>query len=114
MTCLQPTSKEEYEKRYLDNHQISGHGIEGVTNHFPCPFCAHPDWHVVTVLDFAIPEEPGNYSTEPIRCECCERSARYISVRYPDHSITMSIEQADGPPAPEWVPFPVRRDVDES
>jgi predicted RNA-binding Zn-ribbon protein involved in translation (DUF1610 family) len=103
----EPASKEEYEQLYLENYQVTGRGIEGVTNHFPCPFCAAPDWHVVRVIDFG--ESAG-----PFHCEACGRAARIVVTR--DGAIAlagagvtaMTIRQTAGPDAPEWVP--IRRD----
>lgn len=55
-----PQSLDEYNHRYSQNFRVTGFGLD-VTNHFPCPFCAAPDWYVVKLLDFGPPPEPGRY-----------------------------------------------------
>jgi hypothetical protein len=94
----EPATVEEYAERYHASWRVSGYGIEGVTNHFPCPFCAAPDWLVVRVIDF-------EQTTDPIECSECGRSARHVFDRG-DGGVLMSVVQTDGPDPPEWVPIP--------
>lgn len=106
MNCTEPVSRQEYELRYMDNYKITGFGLDGTTNHFPCPFCAHPEWKVVRVIDFGVPEKPGVYHSDPYECECCGRAARYVTTREAGGALTTRVEQTAGPDAPEWVPIP--------
>lgn len=93
-----PQTKEEYELRYNAAWEVSGYGIESVTNHFPCPFCAAKDWHVVRLIDF------GD-TTEPIPCEECGRSARFLVAR-DRGAVHMGLVQTAGADPPSWVPIP--------
>lgn len=100
----EPATKEEYERRYMENYRVEGYGIEGVTNHFPCPFCAAPDWHVVRIIDFGVPPGEGTYHSKPIECQACGRSARYASQRT-GGGVTMGMVQTAGPDPAPWVPI---------
>lgn len=100
----EPTTREEYEARYLENYQVTGYGVEGVTNHFPCPFCAAPDWYVVRVVDFGEP-------TDPIDCKACGRAARFW-VNREGGTTTMGMFQTAGDDPPTWVLVPREPDAD--
>ena len=91
----EPTSMEELAKRQTENYKVSGYGVEGVTNSFPCPFCGAPDWYVVKVLDFG--------QTSPsIKCEECGRSAKYI-VSVEGGGKAIQVVQTGGPAQPDWM-----------
>lgn len=90
-------SKDEYEAAYMRNLRLTGYGIE-VTHHFPCPFCAMPNWYVVKLIDFA-------QSTDSIECRNCERSARFIYRSFRDGS-SISLVQTGGPKPPAWLDPP--------
>jgi hypothetical protein len=110
----EPRTQQEYETRYFRNLRITGFGIHGVTNHFPCPFCGAADWYSVRVIDFGPPAEPGRYTDDPHVCEECRRSARHVIVREDDGTIVMSMEQIDGADPPPWVPIHRGRLEEES
>jgi hypothetical protein len=95
MEVKPPTSIDEYNKRFMANMEVSGQGIEGVTQHMPCPFCAAKDWLVVRVIDFGAEHE-----------ETCDECGRTAKITFTDdgRSRTMSTVQTGGPDQPEWLP----------
>lgn len=96
-----PTTREEYEARFFRHAGTEGFGVEGVTQHFPCPFCAAADWYVVKLLEF------GQDSPE-LTCEECGRSGRLLFVRDATGA-SMEMVQTGGDDPPEWLDPPPRR-----
>jgi hypothetical protein len=98
-----PETKQDYERAYMANHEITGFGIEGTTNHFPCPVCCMPDWYVVRVVDFGVPlEVRGAYVTDELPCDCCGRVFRFVGTRDAS-STTMRLEMVSGDPVPDYL-----------
>jgi hypothetical protein len=96
-----PTNMQEFEALYLTNHQITGYGLDGVTQHFPCPFCAAPEWYVVPLSDF-------NQDSPNLKCDDCGRSAQYQFARA-DGGAAMEIVQTGGDDPPDFLkPWPRR------
>lgn len=90
----EPTSREEYERRYNWALRMSGGGLNTITHH-PCPFCGEPDWAVVPMFF------PGPRVEET--CPACHRSGGFVTTR--DGQVTVvELVQTAGPRAPEWVP----------
>lgn len=89
-----PTSLDEYHRRFKANTEVSGYGIEGVTQHIPCPFCAAKDWLVVRILDFQQDHEAT--------CGECGRTAK-ITLTRNGGSTMMSVAQTGGPDQPDWL-----------
>jgi len=102
---LSPTNAAEYALRFFRNQQQSGYGIEGVTMHFPCPWCAARDFQVVRVID------AHEAMTVPMTCAECGRSGRWAHiVDEPGRTVTEFV-QTGGDDAPDWlVPAPRRED----
>ncbi len=99
----QPTSMEEYVARFGRNQATTGYGIEGVTQHCPCPFCAAADWLVFRVLDTKEALRKG------ATCRECGRSARaHYRVDLPGH-VEFEMVQTGGPDQPEWLQPKMRR-----
>lgn len=97
-----PQTKADYERAYMANYEVTGYGPE-VTNHFPCPVCAKPDWYVVKLVDFGLPlEARGQYKGEDLPCDCCGRVFRFIMSR-DDNSTSMHMEMVSGDPVPEYL-----------
>lgn len=96
-----PENFETYNALMCQRATVSGFGIDGVTQHFPCPFCAAEDWLVVKLIDFAQDHEET--------CSACGRSARLVYSKTPDSS-SMQVVQTGGDDPPEWlVPAPPRQ-----
>lgn len=96
-----PNTVEEYNHRYHENFRIEGYGIEGVTNHFPCPFCAAADWYICRIIDFS--------QTSPkLTCSECGRTAQLL---YKKDWQSSSIEcvQTAGDDQPSWLNPQMRR-----
>jgi hypothetical protein len=103
-----PASAKEYAEIYMANLEMTGFGIEGLTEHFPCPFCAARDWYIVRLIAFQT-------STDPIECEACGRSARFIFNEdaggpMQGGSKTMRLVQTGGPDPPHWLDPPPPRE----
>lgn len=92
----EPTSASEYEQRYKANTRISGFGVDVVT-HFPCPFCAAPDFMAAPILGLTAALAKGG------SCAECGRSAR-AKVEETENQTTVSLFQTGGPPASPWIP----------
>ncbi len=99
-----PQSREDYEVRFKAHYRSRGSG-EDTTISFPCPFCAAASWFEAPVVEF-------NYSTSPIYCTECGRSARfeYSEDEYGIQRLELIHVAGDTPP--EWLPD-VRSDVPE-
>lgn len=96
-----PQSLDEYNHRYSQNFRVTGFGLD-VTNHFPCPFCAAPDWYVVRLLDF------GRDSPN-LTCRHCGRSGQLQYAELVGGGSHMRFVQTGGDDAPEWLtPAPQR------
>lgn len=91
-------TKEAYEAAYKANTRLSGSGLD-TTVHYPCPFCAAPDWAATRILDME------KVLQEPHECAACGRTARLlIRRRAPITAITFQLVQVSGPdPAPYLV-----------
>lgn len=99
----QPTTREEYDRRFAENSRLEGFGIGNVTQHMPCPFCAAPDFMVHKILDVEAVMSKGAVCTE------CGRGLRAIFHRTPE-SVSFELVQTVGEDAPSYLP-PIRRDT---
>jgi hypothetical protein len=91
-----PATREEYEKRFQQNHRVTGFGID-TTVTFPCPFCAAPGWMTSRVLDV---EEKIAANRE---CTECKRGSKGIVTRTAN-SMTTEFVQTSGPDHPDYLP----------
>jgi hypothetical protein len=91
----EPKTREEYDTAYRANTKVSGFGL-GTSVHYPCPFCAAPDWVVTRILDME------QTFQRPHACSTCSRAARLVIKRpAPADAITFHLVQTAGPdPAP--------------
>jgi hypothetical protein len=96
-----PESFEEYNALYLKNTEITGFGFD-VTQHFPCPCCAAPDWLVVRLLDF----QQDHIAT----CRVCKRTVQLQYDSTPGGSEMRAI-QTGGDDLPGWFPTIIPRGV---
>ncbi len=94
----QPTTQDEYSKRYAENTKTSGTGIYGVRCHVPCPFCAAPDFMVHAILEVEDAYAKG------ATCKECGRSMHAI-VTKSDSATRMAFVQTGGDDPPPWVPI---------
>lgn len=102
-------SMEELNTRTLANAKTSGFGIEGVTQHFPCPFCAEADSIVVRIIDMA---DSAELASEP--CSNCERSWKVVIAREGGGAAaggetSFEMVQTGGPDQPAWFDPKMRR-----
>jgi hypothetical protein len=97
----QPTSYDEYIERFHSNQRITGYGLATKT-HYPCPFCAAPDWMVAWILETDTAIEKG------ATCNECGRSAKAI-VKQTKGGVTFEFVQTGGDDRPEWLPGEIRR-----
>lgn len=101
MADSDPNNLKEYEAKFRENASVRGYGME-VTQHFPCPFCANPDWLVMPIIEF--PPE----SERDITCEACGRTARMLSSRTGE-GMKMELVQTGGEDPPAWLEPAPRR-----
>ena len=99
-----PQNRDEYLKRFMENQRLTGFGA-GVKTHFPCPFCAAPEWLVMPVTD--------GLNDYPIMgagaaCKECGRSAKFIINRTPS-SVSAECVQTGGDDPPAWLEPKIRR-----
>jgi hypothetical protein len=91
-------TKDEYEKRYSESYRVEGFGIDGMTVHSPCPFCAAPDFHVYTLL-----EMQAVTSKETI-CKECGRGFCMTYTQDGD-TTTARLLQTCGDDPPPYIPI---------
>jgi len=103
---MQPTNMDEYNQRFKDNMKIEGFGLD-VTQVFPCPFCAAPDWMTTKIIE--VEQEMQKEHT----CSECGRSAKSIVVR-DDSGIRFNIVQTGGDDQPDWFEPKMQRIANES
>lgn len=99
-----PKDFAEYQKLVWANQKITGFGAD-VKTHFPCPFCAAPEWLVQPITD-GIDDYP--IMKAGATCQNCGRSAKFIFKR--GHgSLEFELVQSGGPAAPDWLEPKIRR-----
>ena len=92
-----PQTKEEFERLFHQNQNITGFGIE-TTMHMPCPFCAAADWNVFRVID------SQEALAKRSHCSTCKRTVQGNIVRTPNEvSFGMTLVEGDDPPS--WSPM---------
>lgn len=101
-----PATVAEYNERFQTNQRVSGHGIDGVTMHIPCPWCAAPGFAEWLVID------SERAMQESTTCTECGRTGHTIfHVNEPGRK-EFEFVQTDGPDAPDWLkPAPRRLDA---
>lgn len=99
---IAPTSVEEYRRRFYKNYKIEGYGIGSVHCHYPCPFCAAPEFMVAEILETDKALERGG------TCSECGRSARAIMSRT-QGSVSFEMVQTGGDDPPDWLTPKMRR-----
>lgn len=99
----EPATRDEYLARFAANQKVSGFGAE-TTQHFPCPFCAAPDWLVSRIL------EVETKIQQDTRCAECGRSAKALVQKDLVHGGTrIELVQISGPDAVPLFDPPIRR-----
>lgn len=96
-----PTTHEEYLARTHANTKITGYGME-VRSHYPCPFCAAPNWAEHLLM------EMKEVMSKPHICSECGRSAKLIFTEAPG-STSFEMVQTGGPPPPAYFTHNMRR-----
>lgn len=89
-------TQEEYEKRFHENAQVTGEGLE-TTMHMPCPFCAAADFLVHHIIDTENAYEGGAV------CGECGRGAKAIFTRS-EGNTTFEFVQTMGDDPPDFLP----------
>jgi hypothetical protein len=97
-----PTSKEEYEARFMANQEVVGFGPD-VATIMPCPFCAAPLWLKLRIMDF---EQKA--LQEGATCLECGRSAKGLVTHPQGGGVSVEMVQTGGDDPPPWIP-PIRR-----
>lgn len=97
-----PNSVSEYNRRFALNHKIDGFGLIGVEQHYPCPFCAAPDFIVSKILETEIKLAEG------ATCRECKRGAKALFDRSLG-GVRFEIVQTEGPEQPAWLEPKMRR-----
>lgn len=97
----QPTSVAEYTAAYHDNTRITGTGLD-TTTHFPCPFCAAPDFMSAKILDTQSAMEQDS------TCTVCGRSGKSIFTNSPGQT-SFEFVQTGGDDLPDWFIPKMRR-----
>jgi hypothetical protein len=95
MSYEQPTSAEEYRKKFDDNQHMSGQFLE-TTMHMPCPFCAAPEFWVFKILEIE------RVLGADMKCNECHRGARALFKR-DRGGVSFEIVQVSGSAQPEWL-----------
>jgi hypothetical protein len=89
-------TKQEYEKRFSDNQQITGRGLD-TTMHMPCPFCAAPEFWVYKIM------EMQKVVREGAVCKECGRGMKAIEIKV-NGGFGLEFIQTQGDPPPPYVP----------
>lgn len=97
----EPKSEEEYTRLTHQRVRTTGYGIEGVTQHLPCPFCAAGEWMVFRLID-GLPRTPHP-------CAVCGRTAQIIYHVDNETETRIELVQTAGPDQPEWLRPQMRR-----
>lgn len=100
MPYREPTSMEEYTRRFSVNAEVTGFGAD-VTQHFPCPFCAAPGFMQIKPMELAMKDE----ATFEATCKHCGRSGR-MPFKRGSLGSSMQFEQTGGPDPPPWLQPP--------
>lgn len=93
-----PTTKEEYERRFVANQRIEGRGVNGITFRTPCPACAAPDFLVHKLVEVERAWEEGAVCVEcgrGFRGQFSRPAGPYAGVRF-------TIVQTRGDDVPAW------------
>lgn len=97
---MDPPDIVTYNQKFTENTKLSGYGAD-VRMHWPCPFCAAPDF-----VEFRILEQMEVTSTVHT-CVWCGRGARIIYT-IQDGNTSFEIVQTGGEDPPDYLP-PMRR-----
>lgn len=93
-------TKEEYERRSHENSRVDGYGLDGMTIHSPCPFCAAPDFHVYTLITMR------DVTSRETICKECKRGLR-VDILDGATSTVATFWQTCGDDPPDYLPkFP--------
>jgi bacterioferritin-associated ferredoxin len=95
-------TQEEYVARFQASHKIEGYGIDGMTIHVPCPFCAAPDNLVHKIMDTHEAYAKG------ATCAECGRSWMTIIHEHSAQGVRFEVVQTGGDDPPSWF-MPMRR-----
>lgn len=95
-----PSSLDEYNRRFAANAKVSGYGMD-VAQHFPCPFCAAPEWLVIKIMDLAM---DSSAMSSARTCKECGRSGRMLLNPTAGGGSSMELVQTGGDDPPPWMP----------
>lgn len=104
MAETDPASQEAYNHKFAKHQTVSGSGFSTAT-HFPCPFCAEPDWKIATIMEV---EQVLSQNTV---CQGCGRTARYVYQPVPAGGTLMTLVQTGASSPPVWMLFKPRRET---
>ncbi len=97
-----PETREAYEERFAANQRVSGQFIDTRT-HFPCPFCAAPDWFAPRIIELETKGQGEHICSE------CGRGARFVFDR-DGANVTIRMVQTRGDDPPEYLRGMISRD----
>jgi hypothetical protein len=98
----EPKSLEEFNEKFAKNQRYEGYGLGNVFCHYPCPFCAEPDFAVVEILQTRAAFAQGHV------CKHCKRGSKAL-ISGGMGSTRFEFVQTEGPDQPEWMRPKMRR-----
>lgn len=72
---LDKNKVDAFNEKYKNNYHVEGFGIGNVHVHYPCPFCAEPEFMVVEIM------ETETKLTEEHVCKSCQRGCKALFQR---------------------------------
>lgn len=98
----EPLSAQAYIEKFHANQKIEGFGIDKVTIHVPCPFCAEPDFMLYTILEVEKALEAG------ATCKHCNRGSKAI-IHRENGGMSFEMVQTCGDEPSDWLVPKMRR-----
>lgn len=92
-----PQSMPEFLERFEANSKLTGHGIDKLEMHIPCPFCAAPDFMVYLIFNAEATWMKG------ATCGHCGRSAKVIFGTKTEERTGFELVQTGGDEQPDWL-----------
>jgi len=106
-TQYDPSDLDAYNEKWKANYKLTGFGIDGMRYHYPCPFCAEPDYLTCGLVDM-----PERMREETV-CEKCGRGSKMIDVDTPERrifgyrmfGIHVKLVRTQGDWTPSYLPY---------
>jgi hypothetical protein len=98
-----PANYQDYLKKTHKHTKLEGFGLEEITQHQPCPWCAEPGFWIFHVLDIK------EVTSQDTTCQHCGRSGKLLYHEDTDSSTVFELVQTGGEDAPSWFDVAPRR-----